>query len=222
MKFLLVDDDPVALDLLSNILIGCGYEDISCAQSGTEALRLIKMQATPFDCMMIDQHMPMMDGVTLCRTIRQFGEYQNISIMMITADEDEEVISAAFNAGATDYITKPFDVLELMKRIRIAEIIDVPAQARELALIRSGRSRATKGSREAFKTLEVDYIIERTNRQGIRDVVRNLSTNVSEGLQDASAFSTAEKEAANTGRTRPTGFGAIRQKIGRHLLRRQG
>ena len=160
MKFLLVDDDPVALDLLSNILIGCGYEDLVCAQSGNEALQHLKLRQTPFDCLMLDLRIPDIDGITLCRMVRQFKEYEKTPIMMITVAREEELIASAFSAGATDYIFKPFDVVELMKRVRIAEIIEDPVQARELALARSGQRNQEQFNETMLTRLKVDRYAE--------------------------------------------------------------
>jgi len=156
MKFLLVDDDPIALDLLSNILIGCGYEDLVCAQSGNEALQHLKLRQTPFDCLMLDLRIPDIDGIKLCRIVRQFKEYEKTPIMMITVAREEELIASAFSAGATDYIFKPFDVVELMKRVRIAEIIEDPVQARELALVRSGQQGQEQFTESMLTRLKVD------------------------------------------------------------------
>lgn len=137
MKFLIVDDDPIILNLMTEILIGFGYEDISCARGGYEALQMLGAQQTRFDCFMLDIQMPEMDGIELCRTIRSTPGYASTPIIMITVMRDISYIKRAFAAGATDYTVKPFDVVELIERIRLAEIITDPDQARQMAMIRS-------------------------------------------------------------------------------------
>jgi len=155
MKFLLVDDDPVALEFLSSILIGCGYEDLVCMQSGNEALQLLELQQTSFDCLIFDLEMPDIDGIALCRTVRQLKKYRETVIVMIMVENEEERISSAFNAGATHYITQPFEVLDLIKSIRIAETVEVSLHVRELALFRSGRRSQREIMDNALKKLEV-------------------------------------------------------------------
>ncbi|MFC6639645.1 response regulator [Sulfitobacter sediminilitoris] len=105
---------------------------------------------------MLDLRIPDIDGIKLCRTVRQFKEYEKTPIMMITVAREEELIASAFSAGATDYIFKPFDVVELMKRVRIAEIIEDPVQARELALVRSGQQGQEQFTESMLTRLKVD------------------------------------------------------------------
>ncbi|MFT6676392.1 MAG: CheY-like chemotaxis protein [Sulfitobacter sp.] len=121
MKFLLVDDDPIILDLLTEILSGYGYEDVVTASGGKQALQLIETQGNVFDCLMLDIQMPDMDGIEVCRAVRQIEGYDETPVVMITAMSDKPYIDYAFAAGATDYIIKPFDVVELMTRVRIVE-----------------------------------------------------------------------------------------------------
>ncbi|KIN77117.1 Response regulator receiver domain protein [Sulfitobacter mediterraneus KCTC 32188] len=121
MKFLIVDDDPVILDLLTEILSGYGYEDLVTATGAEDALNILHKQDAPFDCLMLDIQMPGMDGIELCRTVRQMPDYAETPILMITAMSDKPYIDYAFAAGATDYTVKPFDVVELMSRVRNVE-----------------------------------------------------------------------------------------------------
>ena len=137
MKFLIVDDEPIILRLMTEVLIGFGYEDIVCAQGGYEALQILGKAHTRFDCFMLDIQMPQIDGIELCRTIRSMPGYASTPIIMSTVMRDIGHIKRAFAAGATDYTIKPFDVIELIERVRLAEIITDPEQARQMAMIRS-------------------------------------------------------------------------------------
>ncbi len=120
MNILVVDDDVAISDLLVKILHHVGGHEVTIAASAREALSKIKMAGQPFDCILLDIQMPEMDGVELCRLVRQKGEYREVPIVMLTAMSDRGYLDRAFQNGATDYIRKPFDVDELGIRLRIA------------------------------------------------------------------------------------------------------
>ncbi|MBS9716443.1 response regulator [Pseudohalocynthiibacter aestuariivivens] len=121
MKILAVDDDEIALELLTESLKSVGYSDITVATSGLSALEEIDAATRPFDYFLLDIQMPEMDGIELCQRIRRMASYKTSPIIMITAMSDRSFVDAAFSAGATDYVTKPFDTLELSARVRMAE-----------------------------------------------------------------------------------------------------
>ncbi len=121
MKFLVVDDDPVALGVIETTLSQAGYTDITAASSATEAFREITMASTPFECILLDIRMPGVDGLEACRALRKLPTYISTPIIMITAMRDKRLIEDAFQSGADDYITKPFDHVEMVNRVRIAE-----------------------------------------------------------------------------------------------------
>jgi len=122
MKILAVDDDPIIVELLTQFLSMLGDHDLTTAQSGKEALEIVaQSEATPFDCFMLDIQMPQMDGMQLARHLRQNATYVSTPIVMLTAMSEKRYIDGAFAAGATDYVTKPFDLIELQARIGIVE-----------------------------------------------------------------------------------------------------
>jgi CheY-like chemotaxis protein len=121
MKVLAVDDDLTILELLRETLALFGHEDIFAVASGEEALALIDREEQPFDCMLFDIQMPGMDGITLCREVRARKAYARTPILMLTAMSQRDYVERAFTAGASDYVTKPFDFLELASRLRMAE-----------------------------------------------------------------------------------------------------
>ncbi len=131
MRILTVDDDPIARSMLFEALRISGYDNVTQAESGPDALRKIRAAATPFDCFLFDIQMDGMDGIELCRTVRQMPDYRETPILMVTARHEKSWIDSAFAAGATDYVTKPFDMLELGTRVRIAE--GISAKIREIA-----------------------------------------------------------------------------------------
>lgn len=121
MRILAVDDDPIMLQILSGVIDVAGYQNLTLASSGKEALQLITRSPTPYDCLLLDIQMPEMDGIQLCGKIRAVEGYEETPIIMVTAMSDKSYVEAAFVAGATDYVTKPFDVLELGTRIKMSE-----------------------------------------------------------------------------------------------------
>jgi DNA-binding response OmpR family regulator len=120
VKILVVDDDESILELLSAILESSGYSDISVCASPQEALAMIRNAETRYECLLFDINMPGMDGIELCQKVRALKSHKETPIVMLTAITDRTYIDRAFDAGATDYITKPFDVMEIGARLRIA------------------------------------------------------------------------------------------------------
>lgn len=121
MRLLAVDDDPVVLDLLSVVFGQQDLPDITCAQSADQALTILRESDDGFDCLILDIEMPGMNGITLCREIRTMPGYRQTPILMLTSVRDRIKIESAFAAGANDYVTKPFDVKEIISRIRVAK-----------------------------------------------------------------------------------------------------
>jgi CheY-like chemotaxis protein len=121
MKILAVDDDEIVLELLQVTMEAEGFTDVTLASSGRQALNVIRDTLRPFDCILLDIQMPRMDGIELCGKIRRANKYKKTPIIMITAMSEKKYVDRAFKAGATDYVTKPFDVLELGTRIKMAQ-----------------------------------------------------------------------------------------------------
>ena len=121
MRILIVDDDPIIRELLPTILRQEGYTDISVVASGNAALDILGRLNSTFDVLILDIAMLEMDGVELCTRVRKIPAYRTTPIIMLTAKSDALSIESAFVAGATDYITKPFDVKRIGLRIQIAD-----------------------------------------------------------------------------------------------------
>ncbi|MGB3243804.1 MAG: response regulator [Sulfitobacter sp.] len=122
MKILAVDDDPIILELLSQFVEAFGDHELVTAESGAEALKLCNSSATSeFDCFLFDIQMPEIDGIMLTQEIRKISKHADTPILMLTAMSDKRYVDAAFAAGATDYITKPFEVSELRGRLGLVE-----------------------------------------------------------------------------------------------------
>ena len=109
---LAVDDEELYRDLLNVNLSQEGYE-VNTAVNGEEALNLITDQNP--DLVILDVMMPVLDGITTCERIRQFS---NIPIIILTARGEEQDRVKGLNAGADDYVVKPFSATELVARVR--------------------------------------------------------------------------------------------------------
>lgn len=96
MKILAVDDDEIMLELLSAATLAAGYDDVTLATSGADALQILKDSVTPFDCFLLDIKMPKMNGIQLCKKIRKYEIYDKTPIIMITAVTETESTERAF------------------------------------------------------------------------------------------------------------------------------
>ena len=125
MRLLVVDDSEDFRDLTEGALLSAGYADIVTAASGWEALKILDVGRTTdenpsVDVVLLDIVMPEMDGVETCARIRNDPRYADLPIIMVTALDDMNSLSNAFVAGATDYVTKPVNRIELVARVRAA------------------------------------------------------------------------------------------------------
>jgi DNA-binding response OmpR family regulator len=139
-RILLVEDDATLGDGLRQALSAQGYQ-VSWAQTGAEALELAR---DPHDLVLLDLKLPDLDGVQVCRRLR--AAQPTLAIVMMTARREEIDVVVGLDAGADDYLTKPFRLGELLARIR--------AHARRL-----GSTTAT--GRVAVGDLELDRAARR-------------------------------------------------------------
>jgi DNA-binding response OmpR family regulator len=111
-KILVVDDELEIRDLLTEVLTGEGY-DVIQASNGVEALELVEKEEP--QVILLDVMMPGIDGVEVCRRLKEEDKTRFIPIIMVTAFEDRDV--DAFVMGADDFVTKPFSLVELSFRV---------------------------------------------------------------------------------------------------------
>jgi adenylate cyclase len=114
-KILIVDDEPFNLDLLEQELGEYDYA-IERAGDGVEALE--KTQSFAPDVILLDYMMPRMNGLEVVKQLRATPEHQGIPVILLTAKASQEDKVAGLDAGADDYVTKPFDSFELLARVR--------------------------------------------------------------------------------------------------------
>jgi len=120
MKILAVDDDKISLSLLKEALSACGFTDVTFCLSAAIALEHLMDADVPYECLLYDIQMPGMNGIDLCKETRAMKDYRRTPIVMVTAMSEKRYVDQAFDAGATDYITKPFDPLEVGVRVKLA------------------------------------------------------------------------------------------------------
>jgi len=128
-KILIVEDEPALQLLLKAGLVKSGY-DVVTAGNGRSGVDRFADQSPAL--ILMDVTMPEMDGFEACRRIRELEKHTNTPILMLTGSDDYDSIQAAFESGATDFITKPINLPLLQQRIRYA----LRDSARELELLR--------------------------------------------------------------------------------------
>jgi len=117
-KILVVEDDSAALELLREILTFQGFDVLALSQSEA-APDVIAQEA--LGAIFLDQQMPGLNGLDLCRQVRKSALNRTTPVVMITSSEDRKLMEGAFAAGVTLFLTKPIDrprLLNLLKTVR--------------------------------------------------------------------------------------------------------
>ena len=115
-RILIVEDDSTIRALLEMALLGSGYVDVSSAARGDEGLDLVRREKP--DLVLLDVMLPGLDGLAIARRIRETPELAATRILMLTARTEPDDIVRGLEAGADDYVTKPFDRKVLLARIK--------------------------------------------------------------------------------------------------------
>lgn len=160
MRILAVDDDPIILELISVILESEDDQELLTASSAAEALEILDNPDTPqIDCFLLDIQMPVMNGIDLCAAIRQRPGHRTTPIVMLTAMTEKRYMDGAFIAGATDYITKPFDIADMQRRLRTAAIRNI-AMTHANATAGSADTSRGSGLLSPIPIYDVDNVID--------------------------------------------------------------
>ncbi len=172
-RVLVVEDDASIRELLRLHLDLAGFT-IDEAGEGRSALE--RARGTPFDLVLLDVMLPGLDGVSVCRAIRNGGPNVDTPILMLTAREGESDKVLGLESGADDYLTKPFGVRELMARIGAlmrrhqrhpAEVVPSPLlDTGELSLDRERRTATVRGGRIELTKQEFDLLYLMASRPG--------------------------------------------------------
>ena len=150
MKILVVDDEKLLVKGIKFNLENDGYE-VDAAYDGEAAVELARTGR--YDLIILDLMMPKLDGLSACMQIREFS---NVPVIMLTAKSEDTDKLLGFEYGADDYVTKPFNVLELKARVR--------------ALLR--RSGAGEGAKASSKLVRGHITID-SERRSAEDGVHN-------------------------------------------------
>jgi two-component system, cell cycle response regulator len=175
VKVLIAEDDVVSRRFLEAMLTRWGYE-VVVTRNGDEAWELLQRTDAP-PLAILDWMMPGMDGVEVCRKVRQRGQEPYIYLLLLTTKGRKENIIEGLDAGADDYLTKPFDPHELQVRLRTGKrIMTLQAELIE--------------AREALRVQAMhDPLTGIWNRRAILDVLGNeLARSRREGLSLAVAI----------------------------------
>src|SRR5215510_14531654 len=115
MKVLVVEDEPNIRDL---VCLHLGLEGYACEGVGDGQAALERAESERFDLLVLDVMLPGLDGVSVCRAVRNGRANRDVPILMLTARSDETDKVVGLESGADDYLTKPFGVRELVARAR--------------------------------------------------------------------------------------------------------
>ena len=118
MQILIADDDPVARRMIEAFLSQWGFETVA-AEDGNEAWKILQ-QKNPPRLAILDWMMPGMDGLQICREVRKLTERPYIYLLLLTGKDQKDDIAKGLEAGADEYLCKPFDPTEVKARVRSA------------------------------------------------------------------------------------------------------
>ena len=147
MKILTIESDPFVLEVMPLLAAKSGFPDVTLVSSSLQALDRLSYGSDTFDCLLLNINMPVMNGVELCSRVRRLQDYRKTPIIMLIPMSERDFMDDAFRAGATDYLTKPFDITELGARLRVAR--ELMTAWREAGLIREPEGAGT-GQKPAF------------------------------------------------------------------------
>lgn len=168
MKILIAEDDPVSRRVLEAFLVKWSYEVI-VARNGAEAWDELQKQEAPM-LAILDWMMPGMDGVQVCRKIREAKDRPYVYILMLTAKERKQHILEGIEAGADEYLTKPFEPHELKAHLlagrRILDLQDALIRAREELRVQATHDPLTGLCNHAEILGRLRVEVERARRQG--------------------------------------------------------
>ena len=158
MKILIVDDEPANVALLQEILVENGYARMEALRDSKLALEACK-KFQP-DLILLDLMMPPPDGFAILESLRSENDENFLPVVVLTADTSEETKRRALEAGATDFLCKPFDHTEVILRIR-----NLLASRRAHLLLDNQRAALEEAIRERTAELRATIAqLKKTNR----------------------------------------------------------
>lgn len=179
MKILVVDDEELLVKGIRFNLQNEGYEVIT-GSNGVEAVQLTQTQQP--DLLVLDIMMPQMDGLSACSKIREFSD---VPIILLTAKTEDMDKLMGFENGADDYLTKPFNILELKARIRALLRRTTPKEKDESHNLTIGAIRLDLDARNAYKSEQladltakefdvIEFLMRNPNRVYSREALLDI------------------------------------------------
>src|SRR6476660_5854864 len=167
MRILVAEDNPVFQSMLKNMLSKWGYE-VVLAANGQDAWELLQRSPAP-NLAILDWMMPGLDGVEVCRRIRAVAQQRYVYVLLLTAKTEQKDLVEGMDAGADDYITKPFNTHELRVRLRsgrrILELQEQLLQAQDAL-----REQATHdGLTGLWNRISILYILQKEAARAARE-----------------------------------------------------
>jgi response regulator RpfG family c-di-GMP phosphodiesterase len=194
-----VDDEPMNLELLEAILMPEGY-DVITAAGGSDAL--VKLKHGDVDLVLLDVMMPGMDGYAVCRLIKASPETSRVPVIMITALSSKEDRIKSIEAGAGDFITKPFEKIEVLTRIKkLLEIKEQNSKLISLFGIISGLTERGNRSAELLNDSSFNFFSE------VDAIIRGINSGKDRGPRGM-LFGTKETGWVNYDKTDPDSYKA--------------
>jgi DNA-binding response OmpR family regulator len=145
-RILVVDDEPSIRNLLDRVLRQAGYQ-VSSAASGNEGMDMVNRENP--NLIILDLNLPDLSGEDVCQRIRQTPRIQSTPVMILTGRNNQGLSTQCLNDGADDYLSKPFDIPELVAHVR-ALLRRPPLYASEDAVIKRRRISVLNAERQVF------------------------------------------------------------------------
>jgi two-component system chemotaxis response regulator CheY len=121
MRALIVDDSRFVRDYLRGLLEKMG---IDCEEANNGRAGLMQLHdCDPFDLALVDWNMPVMDGLAMLKNMRAEG-YDDVKVMMVTTEAEDEYITRSLDAGADEYLMKPFDNQALTEKLAMLGLVE--------------------------------------------------------------------------------------------------
>jgi two-component system chemotaxis response regulator CheY len=128
-KAMVIDDSRAIRMILTRTLNKLGFE-VCTAGNGKEALALLQEQAPQLDVLLVDWNMPEMDGLEFVQQVRRVPSYANVPLMMVTTETEINQMVRALEAGANEYVMKPFTEEVIAAKLQIMGVLEIAEWSR--------------------------------------------------------------------------------------------
>ena len=122
-KAMVIDDSRAIRMILTRSLNQLGFE-VCSAGNGQEALTILEQQAPELDCFLVDWNMPEVNGIEFVERVRRMPDYLNVPLMMVTTETEVDQMVRALEAGANEYVMKPFTAEIIADKLRMMGVLE--------------------------------------------------------------------------------------------------